>query len=119
MKVQVRRQELRFRIDEHELGILLDGGEVRDVTRLGPDCELRRHLLLYAGTTPEFTATADLWRLRMPDSAVRRHADRLPCRDALSFELLLDGDVSLALRLDVDVRDSLRIRGARRRQAGG
>ena len=115
MKVQMRGQELRFRIDEDELASLLDGGEVQDVTRVGPDDSLLRSVVLHDGPTPEFAFTPRNWRLRLPGIAVRAHAARLPCRDALAFDLPGDGDVALAVRLEVDVRDSLRVRGAKRR----
>lgn len=116
MKLQIQNQELRFRIDEAELGVLLDGGEVANATVLGDGVAFRQQLRLHAEASPVFKAGADAWRLLLPEAAVREHVRRLPCKQGLIFELEQRSAVSLTVRFDVDVRDSLQQRGPRRRQ---
>lgn len=119
MKVQIQRQELRFRIDEDELAALLAGGEVVNATSLDAGSGFRQRLGLHADASPSLETLADEWRLLLPESAVRDHAQRLPCKHALIFELVRAEDVMLTVRFEVDVRDSVQVRGPGRRRGRG
>lgn len=138
MKVQLQGQSLRLRIDEDELACLLAGGDVLNETRAAPGVVACQRVRLLpgaavseapgavvgggAGTGEDvvvaFAASGGEWRFDLPETAVRDYVARLPCRDALEFELPAGG-FTLKLAFEVDVRDSVRHRGPppRRRPA--
>ena len=111
MKVQLQGQSLRLRIGEDELARLLAGERVDNVTGAGAGAVLRQGLAMVQGDAPTFAADGDGWRFGLPEAAVRDYVARLPCRDALEFTFE-GGDAPLALSFEVDVRDSVRRRGA-------
>ena len=118
MKLQIQGQSLRFRLDEAELARLLAGETIANVTDLGPGTGFCQWLGLHPDPTPRLQTAHGEWRLWLPEPAVRDYVARLPCREALRFELARDGSAALSLRFEVDVRDSLQVRGARRRRRG-
>ena len=118
MKLQIQGQTLRFRIDEAELARLLDAGTILNTTRLGTDRLFSQSLAVHAETAPALEAGVDRWSLRLPRAALDDYVTRLPCRDALAFELPLPDGGTLSLRFEVDVRDSVQARGPRRRDRG-
>ena len=115
MKLQVQGQRVRLRIDESELTRLLAGETILNSTTLGAGQVFSQSLELRALGAPELVASAGCWMLRLPRGVVDDYVLRLPCRDALAFELPLPGDATLSLRFEVDVRDSPQARGPRRR----
>lgn len=119
MKLQIQGQRLRFRLNEDELARLLAGETIANSTDVGWGARFSQHLLLHPSPTPRLDAAQGEWRLYLPESAVRDYEARLPCREALSFELARNGDVVLSLRFEVDVRDSLQMRGVRQPNRAG
>ena len=115
MKLQVHDQRVRLRIDEAELTRLLAGETILNTTTLGAGQVFSQSLDLHAVDIPELETSAGRWTLRLPRAVVDDYVLRLPCRDALAFELPLPGDATLSLRFEVDVRDSLQARGPWRR----
>lgn len=109
MKLQVRAEALRLRIDESELGILLAGES------LSLQLDLRGRMLLNVALRLDnrfaFDAKASRWNVRLDRALVAAYAGKLPCRDGLRFPIA-DG---VDLDFEVDVRDSLRTRGPRAR----
>ncbi len=118
MKLQIQGQQLRFRLDEAELARLVAGETMVNCTDLGPGTSFCQRLGLHAGPAPTLEALPGEWRLNLPLAAVRDYVARLPCREALAFELARPGGSVLSLRFEVDVRDSLQVRGPRRRHGG-
>ena len=117
MKLQIQGQSVRLRIDEAELARLLAGEMILNSTLFAPDRTFAQSLTLHPAPLPLLEPAADGWTLRLPRSAVDEYVLRLPCRDALAFDLPLPGDASLSLRFEVDIRDSLQARGPRRRES--
>ena len=109
MKVQLQGQSLRLRIGEDELARLLAGEDVVNETRAA-GVVLRQAVRLEPGAAPLFVAGGEEWRFGLPEVALRDYVARLPCRDALEF-VLGEGDATLELAFEVDVRDSVRRRG--------
>lgn len=120
MKLQLQPGSLRLRVAETELAQLLQGRPLRldlvhgaatllvldvrlhDAPRAdGARCELR-------------VDDACRWRLMLPASAIAAYARTLPRRDALVLESLPQDEAgpALAVLFEVDVRDSVRVRGA-------
>ena len=120
MKIQINGQELRFRIDEDELAELLDSGRLIRTSDLSPSSRLdQRIILVDALDRAELSVEPDIWSLRLPRADLLDYVTRLPCRNALAYVLHGDAaDVPLRLGIEVDVRDSVRRRGPRRRGAG-
>jgi len=117
MKLQIQGQRLRFRLDEAELARLLAGESIANATDLGLGTGFCQWLGLHPDPAPRLKTAPGEWRLWLPESAVRDYVARLPCREALGFELTLDDSSAvLSLRFEVDVRDSLQVRGAQRRR---
>lgn len=117
MKLQLQGQHVRLRLDEAELARLLAGDTIVNATDLGAGIHFCQRLGLHAGTAPMLQATPGEWRLQLPEAAVRDYVGRLPCRKALGFELD-NGSAAVSLHFEVDVRDSLQVRGPRRRRSG-
>ncbi|GGK09354.1 hypothetical protein [Luteimonas terricola] len=109
MKVQLQGQSLRLRIGEDELAWLLAGETIGNDTQAG-SAALRQRLRIVPGDAAVLAVDAGEWAFSLPEAAVRDYVARLPCRDALEFELPGDGD-ALRLSFEVDVRDSVRRRG--------
>lgn len=118
MKLQIQGQTLRFRVDEAELARLLDAETILNTTCLRSGQAFSQSLALHAAATPALQTEAGRWTLLLPRAAVDDYVMRLPCRDALAFELPLSDGGMLSLRFEVDVRDSLQARGPRRRNRG-
>lgn len=111
MKLQLQTQALRLRIDEGELAELLAGGTL--TLQLGPQDRRLLNLMVTLGADLQFGAEpSGPWRLQLPAAELRAYVDTLPRRDALALPLTPD----LHLDFEVDVRDSLRARGAKPRR---
>lgn len=118
MKLQLHGQRMRLRLDEAELARLLAGDAIVNVTELGSGLRFCQALRLHADAQPTLQAAPGAWQVGLPEAAVRDYVQRLPCREALEFELAGDGNAVLWLHFEVDVRDSLQLRGARRGSRG-
>ncbi len=116
MKVQLRGQSIRFRIDEAELERLLAGEVVGNVTGVGHGVVWRQGLRLGDEALPRLDASATDWVLWLPRPQVLDYVARLPCRDGVEFVLTPDGAEPLSVAFEVDVRDSMRARGTGRRR---
>ncbi len=120
MKIQINGQQLRFRIDEDALAELLDSGHLTRSSHLSPGVRLVQRIVL--GDAPDGAALQvepGAWSLRLPRADLLDYVARLPCREGLEY--LLPGaapDAPLRVGIEVDVRDSVRRRGPRRRGAG-
>lgn len=119
MKLQLQGQSVRLRIDEAELARLLAGEKVINRIVLGAAVEFRQALSLGTGagasTTPALDVRDGGWNVRLPREAVEAYAGQLPCRHALEFELDMGTGEAVELNFEVDVRDSVKARGPRRR----
>ena len=115
MKLQIQGQNLRFRIDESELEQLLSGQELSNHTDLGEQGTFGQTLALHLLAETALQTSANAWRVLLPESQVREYVARLPCRQALMLELGSDSGMAIALHFEVDVRDSVRRRGPRKK----
>ncbi len=113
MKLQIDQQTLRWRVDEAELAELLANGQLHRVTRFGPADSFSISLLCLEGRDASLHRLADHWTLGLPHSALEAHLACLPSRDALHVSIAHSPD--LDVRFEVDVRDSLRLRGPGKR----
>jgi hypothetical protein len=111
MKLQVQQQSLRVRVTEAELQGLLSGSPLR--LDLGFDGYDLLAVQVTTGPDTSFAAGA-VWRLSLSEAALRVYAGTLPRRDALVAELTGSGGEPLRLEFEVDVRDSVKVRGPRR-----
>ncbi|MGH8055369.1 MAG: DUF7009 family protein [Stenotrophomonas sp.] len=114
MKIQLQQQSVRLRLDEGELAQLLDGETLHSTTQLGVIDNWSMALRLHDGAQPVLAAAAEAVLINLPYEAVLTLAGRLPCRDGLAWEVDTS-NATLQLQFDVDVRDSVRQRGPRRR----
>ena len=112
MKLQIQSQRLRLRVDESELERLLAGGHL--TLALGDEVSPLLQLDVCLGESLDF-ASVPAWHLKLPRDQVVAHAQRLPCRDALSLSLVRERGEPLGLDFEVDVRDSVRARGPHKR----
>lgn len=115
MKIQIQTGFLRVRIDEAELARLLQGQTLTE--RLVCAGQVMLSLTLGIADALALVPGAQGWRLDLPDAALRDYVATLPRKEALAFEWTDDADAVLRLAFEVDVRDSLQVRGARRRPA--
>jgi hypothetical protein len=111
MKLQVQQQSLRVRVTEAELRDLLAGSTLR--LDLGFDGNDLLAVELATGRDTSFAADA-VWRLSLSEADLRVYAGTLPRRDALVTELTGSGGKPLRLEFEVDVRDSVKVRGPRK-----
>ena len=113
MKIQIQAQQLRWRIDENELAILLESGFVANETQWSATSGLLQCISLYAVTEKPMAAmkiSPSRWELRLARETLANYVERLPCRDALTTTWNPDGLTELQILFEVDVRDSKRVR---------
>lgn len=113
MKIQMQEQSLRLRIDEAELARLRADGWIESRTRLGDGIEFAQRIEL--GDDTQWLASPLHCCLRLARAQLDVYIARLPCRDGLEWAFSLPSGATLALTFEVDVRDSVRERGPRRR----
>ncbi len=115
MKLHVQAQSLRVRVTEAELQDLLFGSPLR--LDLGFDGHNLLAVEVATGPDSSFAAGA-VWRLSLSEAALQVYAGTLPRRDALVAVLTGSGGEPLRLEFEVDVRDSVKVRGSRKGGAG-
>lgn len=108
MRVQLKGQSLRMRIDEDEMA-RLQAGETLDNATCWPDGRIS-HQRVQLADADGWQRDADGWCILLAHTAVRNLASRLPTRDGLRIELAVVGSMPLKVLLDVDTRDSARRR---------
>lgn len=109
MKLQIQSNTLRLRIDERELAELLAGQALALDLHAAPATLLM--LRVNIGDALDFKSDGNHWQLQLPAYSLHAYIATLPCREALSLPLA----DNLSLDFEVDVRDSIRERGAKRR----
>jgi hypothetical protein len=112
LKLQIQQQTLRLRVTEAELQDLLSGKSLRLDLAFGERSLFGLHVA--CGPETSFESGSD-WRLRLSETALRTYGETLPSRDALVVGLTGSGGEPLRLEFEVDVRDSVRMRGPTRR----
>lgn len=112
MKLQVNGQQWRLRVSEDELQRLRDGDSLTSTSLLPGDAVFRFALELAPLAQASVQRDADGWKFAIPAALVDAYVQRLPCRDGLDFVLPVNADLTLELAFEVDVRDSVRQRGA-------
>jgi len=112
MKLQISGQQWRLRVSEDELQCLREGDSVISKTSLPSGATFSFVLKLNDVSLPSVRAEGDNWSFVVPAALVDDYVQRLPCREGLDFSLPVTGDVTLELAFEVDVRDSVRRRGA-------
>lgn len=117
MKIQLRGQSVRVRIDEDELRRLQAGETVENATRVAGRWH-RQVLRTGPGDEPRLHPLADGWALDIPADLLAGHAARLPCREGIPFSFAEAGEPPLRMDVEVDVRDSARARSAKRGHGG-
>ena len=115
MKVQLQGQSLRLRLDEAELAQLQAGQAVVSHTQLLPGAAFSLQVQVTAEAKPALLMLAGQACFQLPQALLAPYVARLPCRDGLSFSLPVGDSDTLLLVFEVDVRDSVRSRGAARR----
>lgn len=116
MKIQLRGQSMRLRIDESELKCLLDGNELVNTTQFGSGSVYRQTLRLSRSEQPSLEAQRMDSKLSMPEAWVRDYVSRLPRREGLKFTLPAGDMDVLTVTFEVDVRDSMRVRSSVQRE---
>lgn len=116
MKLQISSQQWRLRVSEDELQTLRYGRSLTSTSVLPGDATFCFKLELVPALEPRVVKTADSWKISLPTASIDAYVQRLPCRDGVDFVLLVGTDTTLDLAFEVDVRDSIRHRGARPRQ---
>jgi hypothetical protein len=115
MKMQLQDASLRLRLSEAEFTRLLDGESVLSRTPL-PGGALVFGLGMTTGEAFAFAGALPALNLLAPRTALLDYQQRLPCREGIETEVET-GDGRLAISLEVDVRDSVRTRGPKRKAA--
>lgn len=115
MKLQVQQQSVRVRVGEAELQDLLSGKSLRLDVTFGGTRLFGLHVVCGPETSLE---PGSVWRLRLSETALRVYAETLPRRDALNVGLAGSCGEPLRLEFEVDVRDSVKVRGPRKGGAG-
>jgi len=109
MKLQLQDASLRLRLSEDEFARLLASEAVISRTPL-PGGALVIALRAVDAECFAFAGALPALSLLAPRALLLDYQQRLPCRDGIEAEVETD-DGSLALSLEVDVRDSVRTRG--------
>ncbi len=112
MKLQISDQQWRLRVSEDELQRLREGHSLVSTSILPGDAFLRFVVELVPAPQASIGKEGDSWRFSLPAASVDAYVERLPCREGVDFVLPGGTDVALQLAFEVDVRDSVRRRGA-------
>lgn len=123
MKLQLEPGSIRIRIGEAELAVLQrDGALASDYALDGP-LRLRLHIRLAragADAAPRWASMADnagpVCMLRIADHELAAYVERLPCKQGLDWSLDEGDGTEGRLSFEVDVRDSIGLRGPRGRR---
>jgi hypothetical protein len=115
MKVQLQQQTLRLRISEHELAQLLAGGEVSNLTRITPSVAYSFNLCLTKEVEPTLVGSSGCWWFHLPQRPLQDYVATLPNRHGLEFPINVGQNETLQVEIEVDVRDSVRSRGGKKR----
>ena len=116
MKVQMQGQRLRLRVDEAGLARLLAGEVLENLTRLPGGIDCRQQVRVIDGDAPLVQAVEGGWCFELPGRDLDAYIARLPCREGLAFRLPLPDANEIQIDFEVDVRDSVRSRGVRRKE---
>lgn len=116
MKLQIESQQWRLRISEDELQQLREGAVLASTTALPRDAQFTFELALDSQLTASIDTAGNGWTFTVPATQVNSYAQKLPSREGLHFDLPIERGPALQLVFEVDVRDSVRHRGATRRQ---
>lgn len=114
MKVQLADGKIRLRLDEAEFARLLDGAPVCCRTPL-PGIEWVVRADAVDGERFAVEGTPESLAVLLPRAILLDYRQRLPCRDGVAGEVEVADGQRLRIDFEVDVRDSVRVRGARRR----
>lgn len=114
MKLQLQDARLRLRLSEAEFARLLADQPVLSRTPLPGGALVIALRAIDAAQNFAFTGSLPALSLLAPRAMLLDYQQRLPCREGIEAEVET-GDGLLALSLEVDVRDSVRSRGAARR----
>ncbi len=112
MKLQINAQQVRLRIDEQELQQLRASSALVGTTVLPSGASFGWQLQLHPGAEASLVVDGKGWQIDLPIAAVDAYVERLPCKKGLDFALPTRGGTPLELVFEVDVRDSVRRRGA-------
>lgn len=120
MKVQLSADDIRVRVSEAELAALRGGEPLR--LQVGGDPPLLWVELVLAEQARLYrTASAPAhWSIALPRPAVDAYVATLPAREALAIDVaILPSPTAsvMRIRFEVDVRDSIAVRGPRGRHA--
>jgi hypothetical protein len=112
MKVQLGDGRLRVRVDEDEFAGLLAGRSATSRTTFPGGTWI---VAVVATASRDCMASLDGGRLSVQVSgdALRAYQSRLPCRDGIKWTLDAGDGARVRIDFEVDVRDSIRLRGAR------
>lgn len=113
MRVQLKGQSLRLRIDEDEMTRLRAGTTLDNATRW-PDGR-SSHQRVQLADADGWRRDDDGWCILLARTAMQDLAARLPTRDGLRIELAVADGTPLKVLLDVDTRDSARRRLAEKK----
>lgn len=115
MKLQLQDASLRLRLSEAEFARLLAGDVVENRTPLPGGDSRQRLFAVEACAGVALDGGLERLVVRVPLPMLQAYAARLPCREGIEAGVVLAGGDTLVLSLEVDVRDSVRTRGPRRR----
>lgn len=113
MKLQLQDAHVRLRLSEDEFARLLADDMVHSRTPL-PGAALVIALRAVDSKAFVFDGVMPTLTLLAPREQLIDYQQRLPCREGIEAEIET-GDGRLAISLEVDVRDSVRARGPKRR----
>lgn len=110
MKILIQPGQWRVRIDEEELAELLGGVTLTTHCELPGGCHLAFETCLSTGSEAQLHDRDGTWRIQFPRPDVVNLQARLPDREGIAHALATTSGRSFELRLQVDVKDSLRRR---------
>lgn len=116
MKLQISDQQWRVRVNEDELQRLREGHVLTSTSALADDAVLRFVVELVPAPQASVGRDGGSWKFSLPAAAIDAYVARLPCREGVDFVLPGGTGAALQLTFEVDVRDSVRRRGARPRR---
>ena len=118
MKLQLSDNSVRIRITEQELSSLRAAVLVQQKTVFPDGQQWQYAVRSVPGNASKIRVDGTQLTLDIPQAELEDYIQRLPTRQGLVWSLAVSDQQTLEVRFDVDVRDSVQVRGAQPRGKG-
>ncbi|PCI51067.1 MAG: hypothetical protein COB49_03025 [Alphaproteobacteria bacterium] len=108
MKLRIDPEKISFRLDFDELELLLDKGEIQEITKLPKGRLTYKVICLPAGGTARFQAEGSACILSLPQNVIKGHKAALPSLKGITTEFDGQNGSKIKVALEVNLKKKLK-----------